>query len=47
MLNLRKAEREQESGETVMDFIRKASYTFGNAKPHTKMYFGLCISSLV
>ena len=43
MLNLRKAEREQESCETVMAFIRKARHTFGNAN---KKYFSKLLEAI-
>ena len=41
--NLRRAERELESGGTVMAFLRKARHTFGNAN---KKYFTKLIEAI-
>ena len=43
MQNLRKAERELESGGTVMAFLRKARHTFGNAN---KKYFSKLLEAI-
>ena len=43
MQNLRKAERELLNGGTVMDFLRKARHTFGNAN---KKYFNLLLEAI-
>ena len=43
MQNLRRAERELLNGGSVMDFLRKARHTFGNAN---KKYFKLLLEAL-